>query len=256
MNELSFTGIVERVWEDGFFLNAGNRTLLVDSWDLYGDSTPRYVTVGEQVTISGEFEGGEFDAFSITSDGRIIGGGGNGDRDMIGNNGNNVLRGTNASDDIWCRGGNDRLFGLGGDDDLFGEAGNDSLIGGGGGDDLFGGTGNDSLLGGGGGDDLSGGTGNDSLIGGSGQDDLVGGAGQDTLIGNAGRDTFDLQPGGNDIIRDFQDQVDKLELSGGLRFNGLVFRQQGENMLIFADGNRVALLQGVSTTFITQADFS
>jgi len=238
MNELSFTGIVERVWEDGFFLNAGNRTLLVDSWDLYGDSTPRYVTVGEQVTISGEFEDGEFDAFSITFDGSGVGGGGNGDRDMIGNNGNNVLRGTNASDDIWGRGGNDRLFGLGGDDDLFGEAGNDSLIGGGGGDDL------------------SGGTGNDSLIGGSGQDDLVGGAGQDTLIGNAGRDTFDLQPGGNDIIRDFQDQVDKLELSGGLRFNGLVFRQQGENMLIFADGNRVALLQGVSTTFITQADFS
>ncbi|MDJ1175768.1 hypothetical protein [Roseofilum capinflatum] len=59
------TGTVERVWEDGLSLNTGDRTLRVDTWDLYGDSTPAHISVGDELTISGEFEGGEFDAFSI-----------------------------------------------------------------------------------------------------------------------------------------------------------------------------------------------
>jgi hypothetical protein len=62
----SFTGEVQRVWEDGLSLDTGDRSLRVDTWDLYGDSTHRYVTVGNQVTITGEFDGREFDAFSIT----------------------------------------------------------------------------------------------------------------------------------------------------------------------------------------------
>lgn len=62
------TGTVERVWEDGFRLNTGDRSFRVDSWDVYGDATPRYVSEGDQLTITGEFEGGEFDAFTITSD--------------------------------------------------------------------------------------------------------------------------------------------------------------------------------------------
>ncbi|QQE67442.1 hypothetical protein GFS31_41550 (plasmid) [Leptolyngbya sp. BL0902] len=60
------TGIVERVWEDGFRLNTGERTLRVDTWDVYGDNTARYVSVGDELTITGEFEGREFDAFTIT----------------------------------------------------------------------------------------------------------------------------------------------------------------------------------------------
>lgn len=78
---LSFIGTVEQVWEDGFYLNTGNRTLEVDSWDLYRDSTQRYVSVGQQLTVTGEFDNGEFDAFSITL---ASSGGGNG---SIGNNG-------------------------------------------------------------------------------------------------------------------------------------------------------------------------
>jgi hypothetical protein len=62
------TGIVERVWEDGFRLNTGNRTFSVDSWDVYGDSTAQYIQVGDRVTVTGEFEGGEFDAFTIQVD--------------------------------------------------------------------------------------------------------------------------------------------------------------------------------------------
>lgn len=69
----SFTGTVERVWEDGFRLNAGDRVLRVDSWDLCGDHTTSYVSVGDRLTVTGEFELRDFDAFSITtSDGLAL----------------------------------------------------------------------------------------------------------------------------------------------------------------------------------------
>ncbi|MDA0866691.1 MAG: hypothetical protein O2890_09770, partial [Cyanobacteria bacterium] len=40
------TGTVERVWEDGFRLNTGDRTFTVDAWDVYGDATASHVAVG------------------------------------------------------------------------------------------------------------------------------------------------------------------------------------------------------------------
>lgn len=62
----TLTGTVERVWDDGFQLNSAGRQVLVDSYDLCGDNTHRHLNTGEQVTVSGEFEDGEFDAFTIT----------------------------------------------------------------------------------------------------------------------------------------------------------------------------------------------
>jgi hypothetical protein len=62
----TFSGKVDQVWEDGFQLDSESRSITVDSYDLCGDSTARHIKVGEQVTVTGEFEGGEFDAFSIT----------------------------------------------------------------------------------------------------------------------------------------------------------------------------------------------
>ncbi|MGF1489115.1 MAG: hypothetical protein ACFBSE_18665 [Prochloraceae cyanobacterium] len=61
----TFTGNVERVWEDGFTLRTEARRITVDSWDLCGDFTARHVAVGDRLTVTGEFERGEFDAFSI-----------------------------------------------------------------------------------------------------------------------------------------------------------------------------------------------
>ncbi|MBE7381034.1 MAG: hypothetical protein F6J95_006455 [Leptolyngbya sp. SIO1E4] len=61
----TYTGTVERVWEDGFRLNTGERTFKVDSWDVYGDNTSDHIEVGDLITVEGEFEGREFDAFSI-----------------------------------------------------------------------------------------------------------------------------------------------------------------------------------------------
>lgn len=69
----SFSGVVERVWEDGLRLNAGDRSLRVDSWALCGDATASYVSVGDRLTITGNLDTGEFDATSIThSDGGAV----------------------------------------------------------------------------------------------------------------------------------------------------------------------------------------
>lgn len=64
----TYTGTIERVWEDGFQLNTGDRILRVDSWDVYGDNTASYVSVGDRITITGKFENGEFDAFTVRPD--------------------------------------------------------------------------------------------------------------------------------------------------------------------------------------------
>lgn len=61
----SLSGQVSRVWEDGFQLDTDDRSITVDAYDICGDNTARYIAVGDQVTITGEFEGREFDAFSI-----------------------------------------------------------------------------------------------------------------------------------------------------------------------------------------------
>ncbi len=62
----SFSGTVKRVWEDGFRLKTEEHSLRVDSWDVCGDNTSRNLSKGDQVTVDGEFDGREFDAFSIT----------------------------------------------------------------------------------------------------------------------------------------------------------------------------------------------
>ncbi|MGD1897631.1 MAG: hypothetical protein ACFB16_11850 [Phormidesmis sp.] len=62
----SHTGTVESIWKDGFRLKTGARTLRVDSWYVYGDATAENLSVGDRVTITGEFDVLDFDADSIT----------------------------------------------------------------------------------------------------------------------------------------------------------------------------------------------
>lgn len=64
--DTTVTGAVEQVWEDGFRLNTGERTLRVDSWDVCGDNTMSHLSANDRVNVSGEFSGLEFDADSIT----------------------------------------------------------------------------------------------------------------------------------------------------------------------------------------------
>ncbi|WP_375195413.1 cadherin domain-containing protein [Sphingobium sp.] len=94
------------------------------------------------------------------------------------------------------------LTGTGEEDTLRGAGGNDRLIGNGG---------NDTLTGNGGNDIIDGGTGNDRITGGAGADMLTGGAGADLFIYNAVANSTMLV---RDQITDFQDGVDRIDLSG------------------------------------------
>lgn len=109
--------------------------------------------------------------------------------------------------------GNDVLAGGAGNDEIDGLRGNDELRGGAGNDELDGDGGNDSLWGEDGRDDLDGGSGDDRLDGGAGNDVLDGERGNDVLTGGAGADRFEFERGhGRDIITDFQNGIDRIEL--------------------------------------------
>jgi Ca2+-binding RTX toxin-like protein len=71
---------------------------------------------------------------------------------------------------------------------------------------VYGDAGNDTLIGG---------VGDDRFLGGIGKDSLVGGAGDDTLSGGANIDEFVIARGGGgeDVVTDFVDNLDKLDLS-------------------------------------------
>ncbi len=97
------------------------------------------------------------------------------------------------------------------------------------------------------GDDLLyGSSGNDTLVGGTGNDTLVGGAGNDWLAGGPGADMFVFRPGfGRDVIADFQNGLDVINLAGhaGLHgFAGLQIQQFGAETLIRTADNSPDLL--------------
>ncbi len=145
---------------------------------------------------------------------------------------NDVLNGGSGKDVLNGLGGNDTLDGGSGDDTLNGGDGNDKLFGGSHGEDILnGGNGNDTLDGGSYNDILNGDAGDDILMGGvSGEDILNGGAGNDILIGGdnadrltggTGNDIFrylakgdtGLTSGTRDVITDFVQGQDKIDLS-------------------------------------------
>lgn len=116
--------------------------------------------------------------------------------------------------------------------------------------------GNDNLSGMGGNDALCGGAGNDTLNGGTGKDMSWGSAGRDIHNGGAGSDTFMLElNSGVDLIRDFQDGVDKLGLTMELNFEVLDITQQGKDTVIGAGSQRLAILANVKADQITADDF-
>lgn len=93
-----------------------------------------------------------------------------------------------------------------------GGTGNDRIQGGSGNDILFGNSGVDWLFGGGGDDQLNGGTGNDLISGGLGKDVLTGGSGYDTFIFRSAANIGNGN-GTSDLITDFQQGYDKIDLS-------------------------------------------
>lgn len=163
----------------------------------------------------------------VGSEAALFNGTAHGDRFLLGA-GHDRFDGGAGRDVLFGLAGNDRLLGGRADDALFGGAGRDRLDGGRGSDVLLGGagrdilsglSGKDRLLGGADRDALPGGTEQDRLFGGAGNDTLNGGRGDDRLIGGLGRDVFVFGTGfGRDVITDFRNGQDRIDLSGGLRF--------------------------------------
>ena len=168
----------------------------------------------------------------------------------------NRLLGTDADDKLTGDRADNEIQGGRGADVLRGQGGKDTLIGGAGKDTLVGGTGKDDLMGGGGKDTLRGGSGNDRLSGGGGGDTLRGDRGKDTLTGGGGKDTFVMRPkDGLDTITDFQDGRDRIQLNGKLRFDGLSFKQRGDDVLIRADNKKLLLVENTTVDDFSEADF-
>jgi len=118
-----------------------------------------------------------------------------------------LLIGNSINNEVFADAGNDTVFGRGGQDILLGQEGNDSLHGGNQYDLLEGGAGNDRLIGNSGIDRLWGGAGNDRLFGGNG--DSTGDGKHDTFVFKSAANGG----GGFDIIRDFENGKDMLDLS-------------------------------------------
>ncbi|MEP3275386.1 MAG: M10 family metallopeptidase [Stappiaceae bacterium] len=182
-------------------------------------------------------------------------------------NGADTVIGNALNNEVMSGVGNDSLNGLGGDDELRGEIGHDSmrggsgddlLIGGSGRDTLEGGSGNDRLYGGNDDDTLLGGAGNDLLKGGNGDDRLSGGTGDDELVGGNGSDVFViLQGNGDDIVSDFQIDLDDIDLSDTDfdSFDDLdISDNNGNAVLDLGDGNSVTLID-VNAADLSTDDF-
>ena len=139
----------------------------------------------------------------------------------------------------------------GGKDELHGGAGNDILFGQGGDDKLYGEEGNDILYGGTGDDRLDGGVGNDLLVGGSGNDTLIGGDGDDTFVWNFG-DQGTARAPASDVVKDFGNGNDKLDLSDLLQGEEKVtdlstylhFDREGDNTVLKVSSTGVLNSQG------------
>jgi Ca2+-binding RTX toxin-like protein len=165
-----------------------------------------------------------------------------------------------AGRDIDGTNGADRLIGTAGNDDMDGRGGNDRMRGGAGNDDMDGGNGRDTLWGDDGNDDIDGDGGNDRLYGGAGNDILVGGRGNDRLTGGSGADRFEFRRGdGRDVITDFQNGVDRIELDGfsGSQLSAILngARQVGQNVVLDLPSNGRITLENFQLSQLDRSDF-
>ncbi len=160
-------------------------------------------------------KGGEGNDYLDGEDGKDTLKGGDGDDFIYGGDNKDILKGGAGDDFLDGGNGKDVLKGGEGNDELHGGAGKDTLKGGAGIDQLFGGEAKDVLKGGAGDDYLSGQSGDDVLRGGSGDDILDGGSDDDIMIGGQGADMFFFaENDGSDVIEDFEDGTDLLDLRG------------------------------------------
>ena len=156
-----------------------------------------------------------------------------GDDVITGTEEDDFIEGWSGSDFITGAAGNDRIWGNTGSDFLYGGADNDILVGNDwapGGfsmlwDQCWGGAGDDFLYTGGyGSGHLDGEAGVDRLWGGGQSDVLEGGTGADFMAGGGGLDVFkvktiDMVAGEIDMLLDFQDGLDFIQLAPGTSYS-------------------------------------
>ena len=146
------------------------------------------------------------------------------------------------------------------DDVLGGDNGANHMVGGDGNDGLWGSGGDDILEGRAGIDRLYASSGDDYLDGGSGKDRLEGGAGADRLRGGDDADRFIFTAEhGNDVILDFADNQDRIDLSSFelSGFDQLKVSSDAEGVTIdlTASGGGTILLEGFDINNLDATDF-
>ncbi len=218
-------------------------------------------------------DGGAGDDYVTGGDGMDTIDGGDGSDYLYGQGGDDTINagdgamGVSLGDD-----GNDTINGEAGMDYMYGYAGNDTLRGGAGDDVAYGGTGNDELYGDDGADWLFGEAGNDKLFGGAGADLLMGGAGTDEITGGAGndwmwggdmtgagdgvKDTFFFGAAwGGDVIWDFEDGKDILDVSGAgiTSFADLTIGTFGQFTTITSATGDIIYLRGAGDVAVAES---
>lgn len=235
---------------DTFYL-ADNRDTLVE---VAGGGIDRVIAVNQNHTLGDHIENLQLQgAQAINGTGNALANhlvgnavanrlwGGLGNDTLTGGQGNDTLYGGQGNDLLRGGQGNDWLDGQGGRDTLQGNEGNDIYVNSGttsivelanGGTDtvrsslgytlaanvenlVLTGTWNVFGTGNAGDNRLQGNQGNNILAGGAGRDVLAGGLGNDTLRGGTGADVFVFNAG-RDVVSDFQDNIDTIQLDRGL----------------------------------------
>uniref|UniRef100_UPI004047A236 calcium-binding protein n=1 Tax=Yoonia sp. TaxID=2212373 RepID=UPI004047A236 len=155
---------------------------------------------------------------------------GRGDSEVAG-----AVRGGSGADTLDGGNGADYLYGDQGNDLIRAGDGDDVLNGSSGVETIKGNAGRDAINGGDNSDFLFGGADADTIKGGNGNDRIMGGRGDDVMTGNAGADIFIFQRyTDDDVITDFQNNVDKLDLSAyNVNSRNELFSKGG----IFSDGS-------------------
>ncbi|MEM9048178.1 MAG: hypothetical protein AAGC92_05620 [Pseudomonadota bacterium] len=140
-------------------------------------------------------------------------------------------------------------------ENVTGGAGNDRLIGANLRNIIDGGPGNDRILGVGSDDFLQGGADDDVIFGNTGNDVVIGGLGDDVLYGGGGADRFLFVTGdGNDLVRDYQDNFDKILIRGNVTFEDLTIADAGQHSVVSFDLNDITI-QFIEPERLTASDF-
>lgn len=215
---------VDFATNDHFNGKAGVDTLVSDH--AWGTTITFDMTSGEVldgVTVLDTFSnienltvGGGADVIGDAHDNviKILDTGSDHNNDIEAGAGDDIVKAGIGDDWVFGNRGDDKLYGGAGNDEMFGGKGRDKMFGGSGSDDMSGGRGRDTLKAGAGDDYLDGNEGNDVLKGGAGDDIIIAGLGDDILKGGSGADRFEFgEDSGSDVIRDFEDGIDVLQLA-------------------------------------------